>query len=978
MDMSRLLWCGAALLFMHAFPAAAQFTDDFSDGNFSLNPPWAGTTDRWIVADLNDSAALRSDGRAEADTIYLTTPSTVSRGAWTFTFSYQGVNLSNFNGARMYLMADTPNLSRDVFGYFLQLGTNNSDEVRLYRQDGAPSTQRVLLGRSTEALLAGTDQTLEISVTRSEEHTWSVRVNATQVLTATDSTYLTSRFFGVWVKHRSTTSQSYFFDDFEVQGDGGPPDTTPPEPIQATYIPETNDLRIDFSEPLDPATITPAAFEISGIGLPDTVRFGPLPPTSVSLGLGTPLPPGTYTVTFSDLADLSGNIVPEGTSLSFSFDPDSTPPQLVTVEAPEAHRVEVIFSEVVHGCFPERYDLSPGIGRPEDIEACVPEGQSRYVLRLADRLMSGTPYTLTVRDIADLAGNVLAEASATFFFVETDSTPPAPADIVINELFYAPPNSDLEFIELFNRSDQTVDLKQFVFSDNRLKPEVITDRRHPFSPGDYAVLARNGTAFRAEFPGVPFIEPPGWPALNNNGDTAILFFENTVIDSVAYAPGWGGDGVSLERKDPGGPSNSRFNFGSSVAETGATPGAQNSIFAPDTSPPTLLFAEQVENNVVDLFLDEPVTPASALPDAFTLDDGRVPDRVTLLDEDTRLTLRFSSPLSGLHLTATGLRDLTGNTLSGASLVLAYRARPGDVVVNEIMFDPLARDTDAYPDQPEYVELYNRTPRALTLRHHYWTDVPDAEGTADTLRFGPDFRAIAPGRFAVVFADRDASNHPAVDSKLARAFPDIDFAAGTAVLIPLPRASLSLVNTGDLLHLHRPDDVPLDSVFYDPDWHHPNLIEANGVSLERIEPDGSSNDRANWTSSLARDGGTPGQPNSVFRPPDAPSVRNGLTINPSPFSPDQDGFDDRTEIRYRLSQVPSLIRVRIFDTYGRLVRTLEDAGLAGPTGQLTWDGLDDGGRTLRIGIYVILFEALNTRGGTTEVFKEPVVLARSPN
>ena len=50
-------------------------------------------------------------------------------------------------------------------------------------------------------------------------------------------------------------------------------------------------------------------------------------------------------------------------------------------------------------------------------------------------------------------------------------------------------------------------------------------------------------------------------------------------------------------------------------------------------------------------------------------------------------------------------------------------------------------------------------------------------------------------------------------------------------------------------------------------------------------------------------------------------------------------------------------------------------LVGHSGQLLWDGFDDAGRALRIGIYVILFEALDTAGGTTLVFKEPVVLAR---
>jgi hypothetical protein len=48
---------------------------------------------------------------------------------------------------------------------------------------------------------------------------------------------------------------------------------------------------------------------------------------------------------------------------------------------------------------------------------------------------------------------------------------------------------------------------------------------------------------------------------------------------------------------------------------------------------------------------------------------------------------------------------------------------------------------------------------------------------------------------------------------------------------------------------------------------------------------------------------------------------------------------------------------------------------GRTGSLVWDGRGDDGARLRIGIYVILFEAVRAEGGTVARFKEPVVLAR---
>ena len=150
------LWCPlVVLLSLPIIPAAAQFSDDFSDGDFTNNPIWTGTMDRFAVAPLDGNPALRSDGTAASDTIYLATPSEVSRGTWSFTFAHQGVNLSNFNGARVFLLAHSAKLNENVLGYYLQFGASNSDEVRLYRQDGDPATGRVLLGRSTEPSFTG-------------------------------------------------------------------------------------------------------------------------------------------------------------------------------------------------------------------------------------------------------------------------------------------------------------------------------------------------------------------------------------------------------------------------------------------------------------------------------------------------------------------------------------------------------------------------------------------------------------------------------------------------------------------------------------------------------------------------------------------------------------------------------------------------------------------------------------------------------
>jgi flagellar hook assembly protein FlgD len=80
------------------------------------------------------------------------------------------------------------------------------------------------------------------------------------------------------------------------------------------------------------------------------------------------------------------------------------------------------------------------------------------------------------------------------------------------------------------------------------------------------------------------------------------------------------------------------------------------------------------------------------------------------------------------------------------------------------------------------------------------------------------------------------------------------------------------------------------------------------------------------------------------------------------------------MRYRIPAAAAVIRVRIFDSLGRLVRTLADGEPAGSEGDLVWDGFDDDRRKVRMGIYVVLLEARGSDGESTESVKTTVVVA----
>jgi flagellar hook assembly protein FlgD len=144
-------------------------------------------------------------------------------------------------------------------------------------------------------------------------------------------------------------------------------------------------------------------------------------------------------------------------------------------------------------------------------------------------------------------------------------------------------------------------------------------------------------------------------------------------------------------------------------------------------------------------------------------------------------------------------------------------------------------------------------------------------------------------------------------------------------------------------------------------------------LERINPILNGNDPLSWSTSVNSLGGTPGNQNSIFA--ENLNQTASISVNPNPFSPDNDGFEDFTIINYKLTQATSQVRIKIFDSKGRLVRTLENNQASGPSGSVIFDGIGDDGQALRIGIYIIFLEAINEGSGVVETMKTVVVVAR---
>jgi hypothetical protein len=558
-------------------------------------------------------------------------------------------------------------------------------------------------------------------------------------------------------------------------------------------------------------------------------------------------------------------------------------------------------------------------------------------------------------------------------------------NVVINEIMYGPSGSEPEWVELYNTTSTDVNLKNWKISNHTTTKHTLSSMDAILRPASYAVITKDASILDLH----PSISPlllfaPSLPTalFSNSGDAVVLYDARLVVmDSLAYTRAWGGlDGRSLERIDFGALSTDSTNWGTSNDMEGSTPGRPNSIAtltndlrivriqAPEST--TLALGKDASRSLVATIQNVGKEPASGYSVLFYHDANRdsVPEQSELIGMVTpsrslqrRDTLLV--PLTWKEMPAGLVRimavvnygkdeRLSNNT---ASLEIKIGSSPRAAIINEIMFEPLT-------GQAEWVEVYN--PNAFSVDVSEWTlsDMRDASGKANVFSIARSPIQIEPGGYAVISSD----------STILSQFPSLQTAQGNPRVIILNRSGLSLNNEGDDIILTDLVGTIIDSLRYSASWHNPDITDVTGISLERINPGLPSTDRRNWSSCVEKVGGTPGHQNSIFTV--SIPTQTTLSVSPNPFSPDGDGFEDFTVISYRVSSRVARIRLKIFDSIGRPVRTLANYEPSASTGQIIWDGLDDDKRRLRMGIYIVLLEAIDSSGGTIESAKAAAVVA----
>ncbi|MCX6246367.1 MAG: lamin tail domain-containing protein [Bacteroidetes bacterium] len=296
------------VLLVFSFTSRAQFTDDFSDGDFKQNPAWEGDTGDF---EINATGQLHLVASGADTSVLVTASQRIEQTEWALWVKLS-FNTSANNYARVYLSSDNPDLVGPLNGYFLQIG-GSDDSISFYRQNG---TQAEKLLKGNFSCTNHSVNVLRLKMIHDSVGRWTLYSDDTGGTdfiiegTCIDSGIVSTAWFGIYCHYTKSNSAKFYFDDFYA---GAVRVDTIPPAAESLMIKDSASLLITFSERIETITAQDIHHYYSKInGNPLLAIVDPGQGEKVILTFGQPFPDGiSDTLIIKGIKDLSGNIMDE-------------------------------------------------------------------------------------------------------------------------------------------------------------------------------------------------------------------------------------------------------------------------------------------------------------------------------------------------------------------------------------------------------------------------------------------------------------------------------------------------------------------------------------------------------------------------------------------------------------------------------------------------------------------------------------------
>ena len=540
---------------------------------------------------------------------------------------------------------------------------------------------------------------------------------------------------------------------------------------------------------------------------------------------------------------------------------DDVPPEITGLTVINNKTVEVHFSELLNpttASNTDNYTITNNGKNP--VQANVNGNDVELIFDFI--FMSGQTYDLNIKNLTDLAGNLMQETTKPFSYFEAQS-----GDVIINEIYTDNNSNDSanppdilmvdDFVELYNRSNNEISLNNWGLTDDY--PNVVAEFSNiSIGAGEYIVLCKtvNVDFFEALSNETRVIGMDDFPALNNTGETITLMDNKGSAISVVsdYGTNWYGDtekakgGWSLERINPDNLCDDAGNWlASEHKEWGSTPGMENSVMGmiTDTDAPKIISIEIIDAQKIKLYFDETLDlNTAAEKNNYSIDNGI---EISNLNEDNKsveLVLNNALVQGTVYtITVNGLKDCTGNTTDNVQAFFAIPegAAVFDVLINEIYADITIPENFENPNltlpDAEYIELYNRSGKVISLKDWQFMDSADTTVMGNYLLLSNAYVIVCDEDDAHLFLEKD---RPVLGIP---SFPNLNDTEDNLTITDA---------AGNVIHF----------VNYSKKWYQHEIRQEGGYSLEMIDPSNPCEGKNNWRASENLSGGTPGIENSI--------------------------------------------------------------------------------------------------------------------
>jgi len=342
-----------AVLFLSiSIPYAwSQCEDDFSDGDFTNNPVWTGSTANYTI----NSGVLELDdlsGSSQSALVTACSVPSMSNREWRIWID-QNLAGSASNQTRIYFASNGPALSYSgtgsagVEGYFLLFGEAlSADVIRFYYDDGVNTT---LIASGQTSIASAFEVRIKMTVDATNSWTLSADFtggqNYVEEFSIVENGMSSASHFSIINTYTPSNSNNFSFDDVYI----GPIEIDNTEPsVTSVTATSLNTIDVLFNEAVSVLSAqNPAHYSIVNIGNALTASIDGSNPALVHLTTPAFNANTTYTIGVQLITDLSGNTMQLPNLIEFSY-----------FEAIAAEYRDVVFNEILA-------DPSPSAGLPE-------------------------------------------------------------------------------------------------------------------------------------------------------------------------------------------------------------------------------------------------------------------------------------------------------------------------------------------------------------------------------------------------------------------------------------------------------------------------------------------------------------------------------------------------------------------------------------------------------------------------------------